>query len=325
LRPWLAGAAVLALSWAGAADAQTVASERATLVQNVSGTRIVLDYSRPSARGREPLFGGVVKWGEVWTPGANENTKLSVSKDVTLNGVEIPAGTYGVWVQVLEEGPWNFLLLEDTTRYHIPHPPADEAVFTIPVERTLGTEFRETLTLDIQGIRVDRARMTFAWGLDRFALEVGVDPGFVLTVEPEEAARYTGEWTLQLTAGPSEEELEVWRESVPPEEREEWDAYWVASLQPRDVQIAYEEESLFLYDPWEMSFTDEPDQPAFLLIPRAAGIFEGGYLMGGELAFAGGQPYFEFEFDGSGRAVSAVYRSPDDEIMGRMTRSGGGR
>jgi hypothetical protein len=301
-----------------------VASERATLTQDVAGTRIVLDYSRPSARGREPLFGGVVKWGEVWTPGANENTKLSVSKDVTLNGVEIPAGTYGVWVQVLEEGPWNFLLLEDTTRFHIPHPPADEAVFTVPVERTTGTEFFETLTLDLQGMRMDRARLTFAWGLDRFAVDVGVDPGFVLTVEAEEAARYTGEWTWEVTMVPSEEVLASVAATLPPEEAEEMMAYWEEAVKPRPVQVAFEDGSLFVYDPWDASFTDDPELPVYLLIPRAEGIYEAGYLIRGELAFAGDQAYFEFEFDETGRAVSGLYRSPDDEIQGRITRVGGG-
>jgi hypothetical protein len=324
MRRGLPAAALLILGAVVPGEAQVVASERATLTQNVAGTRVVIDYSRPSVRGREPLFGGVVKWGEVWTPGADMNTKLSVSKDVTLNGVEVPGGTYGVWVEVLEEGPWNFLLLEDTTRFHIPHPPADEAIFTIPVERTTGTEFLETLTLDLQGMRVDRARLTFAWGLDRFALDLGVDPGFVLTVEAAEAARYTGEWTWEMTALPSEEEMEIWRQSVPPDELEEWDAYWTAAVEPRAVQVTYEDESLFLYDPWEMGFSGYPDLPAFLLIPRAEGIYEAGYLLQGELAFAGDQSYIEFDFDDAGRAVSGVYRSPDDEVLGRMTRVAGG-
>ncbi|HSG46767.1 MAG TPA: DUF2911 domain-containing protein, partial [Longimicrobiales bacterium] len=256
-----AAAALLLLAGTGSVGGQVVASERATLSQSVAGTQIVLDYSRPSARGREPLFGGVVKWGEVWTPGADMNTKLSVSKDVTLNGVEVPAGTYGVWVEVLEAGPWNFLLLADTTRFHIPHPPAEEAYLSIPVEPVTGTEFRETLTLDLQEIRADRARLTFEWGLDRFALDVGVDPGFVLTVAAAEADRYVGEWTWEMATGPSEEELEVWRESVPSEELEEWDAYWVEARKPRPIQVVHEEGSLFVYDPWEASFSDAPDLP----------------------------------------------------------------
>ncbi|NNK63976.1 MAG: DUF2911 domain-containing protein, partial [Gemmatimonadetes bacterium] len=45
------------------AATQIVASERATLTQQVTGVEIEIDYSRPSARGREPLFGGVVPWG----------------------------------------------------------------------------------------------------------------------------------------------------------------------------------------------------------------------------------------------------------------------
>ena len=63
--------------------AQASASERSTLTQIISGTEIEVDYARPSVRGRSPIFGGIVHWDEVWTPGANDATTFRFSRDDT--------------------------------------------------------------------------------------------------------------------------------------------------------------------------------------------------------------------------------------------------
>ena len=114
----LAGLAVLTALGARPAAAQVTASERSTVTQNVTGVEIQIDYSRPSARGRDPLFGGVVPWGEVWTPGANNNSTIRFSDSVTVNGVDVPPGLYGMWIQVLEDEHWQFVLHADTARFH---------------------------------------------------------------------------------------------------------------------------------------------------------------------------------------------------------------
>jgi hypothetical protein len=80
---------------------QIRASEVGSMSQIIDGTKISMEYSRPRARGRDPLFGGrVVHWNEVWTPGANWATTLEASKDVTLNGQRVPKGKYSVWLVV---------------------------------------------------------------------------------------------------------------------------------------------------------------------------------------------------------------------------------
>ena len=93
-----------------ALSAQPRASERATVNQIVNGTSITFDFSRPVARGRDHLFGGVVHWGELWTPGANWATTLEVDHDVKLNGHAVPAGKYSVWIRVQPE-EWTVFLM----------------------------------------------------------------------------------------------------------------------------------------------------------------------------------------------------------------------
>ena len=71
----------------------------------------------PVARGRDNLFGGVVHWGEMWTPGANWATTLEVDREIDLEGHSVPAGEYSVWMQPGPQG-WTVFLNSDVRLYH---------------------------------------------------------------------------------------------------------------------------------------------------------------------------------------------------------------
>src|SRR5690349_18565433 len=88
------------------AAAQIRASERGSVSQTVDGTVIAVDYGRAQARGRDSLFGKVVRKKEVWTPGANQATTFQVSRDVTVGGKPLPAGKYSVWMVSDPTSPW---------------------------------------------------------------------------------------------------------------------------------------------------------------------------------------------------------------------------
>lgn len=71
----------------------------------VAGAQIEVDYGAPSVRERV-IFGDLVKYGEVWRAGANENTTISFSKDVKVEGQALPAGKYGFFMIPNENGDW---------------------------------------------------------------------------------------------------------------------------------------------------------------------------------------------------------------------------
>ena len=315
----LAGVVVLVLGAPSGGTAQVSASERATLAQMMSGTEVVIDYARPSLRGRKDMIGGQVPWGEVWTPGANQNTTFHFSKDVTLDGHTVPAGTYGVWMQVLEDQPWIFVLHSDTTLFHTQHPTVDEGFLSFPVEVGTGTEFVETLTFDVDSIRADGARIRFRWGLHRVSVELGVDPGYVLTVEPEEAARYTGTWMVDNSMSvPPDSVIAQMRATMPPEQVAEIEAWLAMMAEPGELRIEYDAPThrLYGFDPITAAFLEaDPDEPAYLFVIKAEGIFLPGYALGGELAELGEWVLWEFEYGPDGRAVRFVGRGQDDEIQ----------
>lgn len=315
----------------GAAEGQVTASERSTVTQSITGVEIVIEYSRPSARGRAPLFGNVVPWGEVWTPGANDNTTIHFSDSVTVNGHEVAPGRYGVWIQVLEDEPWQFLLHADTGRFHTEHPTVEDGVLSFPVERQRSEAFVETLTLDLQHIRADGAELQLTWGHNLVSVPIGVDPGYVMTVEPEEAERYVGTWVMDQTgSGPPPGAVEEMTATMTPEMAGAVREMVALMQEPYTFTIEHDAEGRLIYrDPvlakWWM--TDMASVQGILL-PRAEGIFDTGTLLMGDLASAeadgpsGG--FWEFEFDDEGTAVRLIGRAQqDDRIMLRATRAGG--
>lgn len=73
------------------------------------GEKIVkVVYSRPAKSGRA-IFGELEKFGQVWRAGANEATEISFSKDVTMGGKAVKAGTYLLFV-IPNQDKWTVIL-----------------------------------------------------------------------------------------------------------------------------------------------------------------------------------------------------------------------
>ena len=63
-------------------------SPAAKIDQMVGLTDVHIEYSRPAANGRV-VFGNLVPYGKVWRTGANENTTISFTDDVKIDGKDI--------------------------------------------------------------------------------------------------------------------------------------------------------------------------------------------------------------------------------------------
>jgi hypothetical protein len=69
---------------------------------NLDDAYVRVVYSRPYLRGRDNIFGtkeseALVPFGEVWRTGANEASEITVTRDVTVGGEPLPAGTYSLF------------------------------------------------------------------------------------------------------------------------------------------------------------------------------------------------------------------------------------
>ncbi len=69
-------------------------------------------YSRPQKSGRA-IFGGLVKYGEVWRFGANEATEIEFYKHVRLGGKKIKPGRYTLYA-IANESTWTIIVNKET-------------------------------------------------------------------------------------------------------------------------------------------------------------------------------------------------------------------
>jgi hypothetical protein len=85
-------------------------SKMAAVMEQIGITDVTINYSRPAVNGREgKIWGDLVPYGFVdyhygtskaapWRAGANENTTIEFSTDVSIEGKSLPAGKYGFFV-----------------------------------------------------------------------------------------------------------------------------------------------------------------------------------------------------------------------------------
>jgi hypothetical protein len=290
--------ALLSLSVPADAGAQIRASEPATVAQTIDGTKITIDYFRPKARGRSPLFGpDAVVWEHIWTPGANWSTKIAFEKPITVEGQEVEPGEYSVWMVMSEEMlPEELILHPNPKIFHTNPPDLDESVLRLPLEIS-EAPYREMLTWEFEDVRTDGATLALRWGEHRIPFEIGVEATMRQVATEEEAAPVVGDWTMLFQAPNGEE-------------------------QPVSLKLAYSEHGTILADVDGMpeggpTWMNDWD---FIILPLADRVFAWGEARDG---FAGEVwPGVTLEFDLEGdRATSFQMRDEEDEIMARGERA----
>jgi hypothetical protein len=74
---------------------------------SVGAAKVDLFYCSPSKKGRE-IFGGIIKYGEVWRTGANEPTTFETDKNLVIDGKKLPAGKYSLWT-IPQQNSWTVI------------------------------------------------------------------------------------------------------------------------------------------------------------------------------------------------------------------------
>ena len=110
---------VAAFAFSATAQIKTPApSPSQKIEQKVGLTDVTLEYSRPAMKGRT-IFGDLVPFDKVWRTGANENTKITFSTDVTVDGKELKKGTYAVYTKPGKQ-TWDVIFYADATNWGNP-------------------------------------------------------------------------------------------------------------------------------------------------------------------------------------------------------------
>lgn len=122
-----------------------------------SGVTIVIDYSQPSVKGRT-IGGEIAPYGKVWRTGANEATTFEVSKDVKVEGKNLPAGKYGLYT-IPGEKEWTIIFNKTWKQWGTNYAEADDAL-RVTVKPEKSSAFTEQMTF-----KIDKSgKVTLLWG-----------------------------------------------------------------------------------------------------------------------------------------------------------------
>ncbi|AWW28814.1 hypothetical protein DN752_00960 [Echinicola strongylocentroti] len=137
------------------------ASPAATISQKIGLTDVKLEYSRPSVKDRK-IFGTLVPYGEVWRTGANASTKITFSTPVSVEGHDVPAGTYALYA-IPNKKEWTFVLSENLELWGaIGYTPDNDVLrFTVPSQKS--KEYYETMELSFNDMTDTGATLNLHW------------------------------------------------------------------------------------------------------------------------------------------------------------------
>ena len=137
-------------------------SPASTLTQKVGLTDVTVEYSRPGVKGRK-IFGGLEKFGKVWRTGANANTKVTFSTDVSFSGHSLKKGTYALYT-IPNETSWDVIFYSDAKNWGTPQK-WDESKVAAQLKVTPDAMPMkiETFTITIDDITTNTAVLGLLW------------------------------------------------------------------------------------------------------------------------------------------------------------------
>jgi hypothetical protein len=133
------------------------------LEQKVGLTDVTIEYSRPGVKGRK-IFGELEPWGTIWRTGANKNTVITFSDDITFAGQDVKAGTYAIFTRLNSAKHWDVMLYSDTENWGSPREWDDSKVVATAKADVMEIPFNvETFAIDINSIKNDGANLELIW------------------------------------------------------------------------------------------------------------------------------------------------------------------
>ncbi len=172
-------------------------SPKAVVKQVVGLTNVEVVYSRPSAKGRAVL-GNLVPFGQLWRTGANDNSIVSFSDDVVINGKTLKKGKYALYT-IPNIQNWEVLFYTTTDNWGTPKEfdEAKVALKTTVKEEALAKPV-ETFTLAINNLETNSATLDISWENSYVSLkfEVPTQKNAIASIEkalagPEPEEYYT--------------------------------------------------------------------------------------------------------------------------------------
>ena len=137
-------------------------SPAAKFEQVVGLTDVTIEYSRPAMRGRT-IYGDLVPFDKLWRTGANKNTQITFSDDVTIDGQTLKAGTYAIFTKPGTEA-WEVFFYSDANNWGTPRNWDDTKVAAKTIAKAYAMEYPvQSFTITLDDLTDKSATLGFMW------------------------------------------------------------------------------------------------------------------------------------------------------------------
>ena len=150
-------------------------SQAAEAKQRIALTDITVKYHRPLVNGRK-IWGGLVPYGKVWRAGADENTIIEFSDDVSVEGKPLPKGVYGLHM-IPNQDSWTVIFSKTNTGWgSYSYDQKDDALRVDVKPRPLA-ETKDALEFEFEDLKPTSTAVTLKWEKLGIPFTVSVNDG----------------------------------------------------------------------------------------------------------------------------------------------------
>ena len=125
------------------------------------------------------IWGKLVPYGQVWRAGANENTTITFSDPVTIEGQPLDKGTYGLHM-IPGENQWTVIFSKDSKDWGSFSYKQDEDALRVTVKPQTA-ELHDALAYDFYDLKPDSAVVTLSWDKVAVPFKVAVKVNDIVT------------------------------------------------------------------------------------------------------------------------------------------------
>ena len=164
-------------------------SNRQEITQVVGDSKISIVYHRPNVKGRKNIYGCtttdviqkgnntgpcLVPFGQVWRSGANENTIIEFSTDVTINGQALPAGKYGFFT-IPDKKEWTVIFNKVNNEWGAFTYKVEQDALRVKVAPVKLKTSRDSLMYEFESISNNSTNVILSW--EKLAIPFTVNVG----------------------------------------------------------------------------------------------------------------------------------------------------
>jgi tetratricopeptide (TPR) repeat protein len=139
------------------------------------------------------LWGKEVPYDKVWRAGANENTVISFTDDVSVEGKPLPAGTYGLHM-IPTADQWTVIFSKNSTSWGSFSYDKDEDALRVTT-KSQPVEFEEALAYTFEDVKPNSTAVTMRWAKLAVPFHVSVDVNAIVLRSIQNQLRSVGGFT----------------------------------------------------------------------------------------------------------------------------------